>query len=136
MRRRPNARGGIGVFAGLRADLRDEFRSILRREILTHDQHVGGNANLRDRGKILGHVIRGALHQRRRGERPGGRRQDGVAIGRGLRHQIGADHAAGAGAIFRHNRLAPRFGDLGRGDAGHKVSRLTGRPGHNQAQRA
>ena len=62
--------------------------------------------------------------------------QQGVAIRRGARRDLGADHAAGAGAVLDNHPLAPQLAKLLPDHAGHDVGAAAGREGHDDAHQA
>ena len=48
---------------------------------------------------------------------------DGVAVRRGLRHEVAAEHAGGAGLVVDHDRLTQRLGNFLGDDARHAARR-------------
>ena len=62
-------------------------------------------------------------------------KQDGVSVRRSLRDRIGAERAAGAGAVVHHDGLLERLGHLGREDARHRIDAAAGRERHHEADR-
>ena len=56
-----------------------------------------------------------------------------VAVGRRLRHQLGADRGIAAGAVLDHHRLPPMLGHFRTHDAGDGVGRAAGRERHDHA---
>ena len=60
---------------------------------------------------------------------------DGVAVGRGLGHEVGAHVAAGAGAVLHHHVAQAVLHPLGQ-RTGHDVQRAAGRVGHDEPEGA
>jgi hypothetical protein len=52
--------------------------------------------------------------------------QERVAVGRRLRHHVGAEIAAGAGTVLHDELLAKDFADLRADDTSHDVGRTAG----------
>ena len=94
-----------GQAFGLALRQRDQLPQIIRRDRGMRHQHVGHNAEQRDRRHVFAEIeTRFGL---RRVERVGDRRHEkGVTVGGRARHGFGGDHAAVARAIFHHDRLA------------------------------
>jgi len=88
-----------------------------------------------DRGKVPVGVIRRLLQVRHDRYRPARRGEQGVAVGQALHGHVGADRAAGAGAVVDDERLPERLlqllGHQARGDIGG----LPRRPGHDDFHR-
>ncbi len=61
--------------------------------------------------------------------------QQRIAVGRRARHELGADAAAGAGAVVDHHRLSERLADLIADDAADNVGIAAGRERHDQPDR-
>ena len=64
------------------------------------------------------------------------RHQQRVAVGRGLRDLLGAEHGVGAGAIFDHDRLSPILAHFLADHAGEHVGWSAGREWHDDLDRA
>ena len=64
------------------------------------------------------------------------REQQRVAIGQGLRHQVGAEHAGRSGAIVDDDRLAEILGQLQPDNAADDVGAAPGRERHHQTDRS
>src|SRR5262249_10742569 len=69
------------------------------------------------------------------GQRRVGREEQRVAIGRRLGHEVGPDVAAGAGAVFDDDRLAPGFRQPRPQETGQDIDRAARRIGHDDANR-
>ena len=86
----------------------------------------------RHRREVLGRIIGKLAVEAGCNRQPAGRaHQDRVTVGGGLRHALGAHHAARARHVFNHGRVAERpahaFGD----DACGKIGRTARREGHD-----
>jgi hypothetical protein len=95
-------------------------------------QHVGHGGDQRDRRRVtlrrIGHAL---LEQRGIGRNLSrGRQQQRVAIRRCLRHALGGDHGAGAGAVLHQHRLAEGHAHLLRQQAGDDVHAAAGCVAH------
>ena len=102
------------------------------RQVLLHDDDVRHAAEHGDRHEVLGLVgelLVEALVDR---ERPGRRDEQRMAVGLGLRREIGADVAAGAGLLLDDDRLAPFRLQLVGGDARQHVVDAAGRERHDE----
>ena len=76
------------------------------------------------------------VHRRTGGQRAAGRDEDGVAVGIGGRHELGADAAARAAAlILDDDALAKHCAKPVCDDARHAVGRPTGRERHDHLDR-
>ena len=89
----------------------------------------------RDRHEVLGLVGQLLVEAAVDRERPGRRDEQRVPVGFGLRRQIGADVAAGAGLLLDDDRLAPLRLQLVGGDARQDVVDAAGRERHDELDR-
>ena len=118
------------------ARILDELRKGVHRErrIDREEELVGRHA--RDRHQvpewIEAHL---GIDVRVDGDQAVGTEQQGVAIGRRLRHLVAGDVAVGAGAVFHHHRLAQALGELLRQQAGGDVGGAARRDRHHDLDR-
>ena len=131
------AGGGVVVLAGIRLHLVDELAQRVRVDHRrVHRQHVGDVHQRRDRrevrldveGKLL--VERGVDAVRGRGAE-----QQRVAVGLGLRHCVGGEVAAGAGAVVHHQLAVERLLHWRLEQPRHDVDARTGRETHEDGHR-
>ena len=121
--------------AGLGFGQRNEILHTAHRQRRMRHQHIGRIRHQRDRCKIAQRVVRhfgkdtGIDRHRRR------RNHQCVAIGRGLRRQLRAQHATRAGAILHNHRLAHLIREFLREKSPHNIAAAAGRAGHDHAQR-
>ena len=106
MRRGAGARRRIVDAARLRLGVGDELLEVGHRQRRVHHQHQRDRGQLGDRREILDRVVGRLLQAGVDRERDGGDQQ-GVAVGRGLGHDGGADRAAAARPVVDHGGLAP-----------------------------
>ena len=85
----------------------DHVADRLERRIRLHQQDVRRRTQQRDRGEILERVVGQLRVQERIGRMAAGDHQQGVAVRWRNRQRLRGDHAAGAGPVFDHDRLAP-----------------------------
>ena len=108
LHRQMAAAAGTGMGVGERLLLRigDELRDRVHRHGRMHDQHlaVAGRSEI-GRRSLLQVERQLLVHRRIGGQRAGQDDQQRVAIGRGLRDRLGADIAAGAGAVLQDEGL-------------------------------
>ena len=68
-------------------------------------------------------------------ERAGAGEAEGQSVGRGLGDRVDAQHAAGAGAVLHHHRLAQNFLQRRLHGARHRVGAAAGREWNEKAER-
>ena len=99
-------------------------------------QEEGNHRQHRDRRQVL---LRLVGHRRVEvdvgRERARGGEPDGVAVGRRLRHRVDADHAARAGAVLHHHRLAELVAHARRDRAQDEVRAAARREADDEADR-
>ena len=104
------------------ADL-DQFGHRTDSERRMRRQHVRRLHDQADRLEVLARIVAEIWIETRRGaDRGAGCHQQGVAVGRRLRHRAGGDRTSGAAAVVDNDLLAQRLGhfvgDAARHDAG------------------
>jgi hypothetical protein len=99
--------GGAEIdFTGPRLGARDQFPDVRDREVGRGDQQFRHLGDQRDQGQVLERIVEALVLQAVADrERSGAGDGDGVAVGIGLRHVIGAERAAGAGAVVDDHQL-------------------------------
>ena len=103
----------IGEHPGLRARQRDQLRQRLRRHAARHDQHVGGDEDLRDRRQVLDRIEAELLVQARaEHQRAVADHAERVPVRRRLGEAIGGNVSAGPGYVLDHDRPAPGGAEL------------------------
>ena len=118
----------------------DEVRDVLDAQCVcllgVHDHHIGHLGHQRDGGEVFFRVI-GHLGVQRLVDAVGahGAHQQGVAVGGGFGHQIRANVAARAGAVFDDEGLAKGLGQLRRHGASQDVGGATGCERHHDLHR-
>ena len=125
----------IVQLAGLAFGQRDQFLHRADAGFRVRHQHVVDKRDLRHADEVAQGVVRQLLQVRGRHER---RRVDrkGVAVGRALREQVGADRAARAPAVVDHHRLPPLLGELAPEHPADDVERAARRERHDQPHRS
>ena len=120
--------------AGLRFRQREQLTHVLHRQLRRHRQRIGHDADHRDRREILDRIVDQLGVDDGVGDVRGGRRHaERVAVGRGLGDRIGADGAAGAGAVLDHDGLPEPFAELGGDQPSDHVDRRPRRQRDNHA---
>jgi hypothetical protein len=101
-----------------------------------HHQHQRDLGHARDRREV-GHRVETQLAVQRLVDRVRavGAVEQGVAVGRGLRHRLRADVAAGAAAVVDEHRLAEDLRQPRRDAAGDGVGPAAGGEGHDEPDR-
>ena len=123
-----DARRGVIDRARLGFRQSDEFLQVLGRQVLAHHHHLRSFGDDRHRHQILrGIEGHGAIEELIDGHHAVGDHRQRVAIGRGLRHLIRADIAAGTGTIVDGRGLAGALADIFGDDTAEIVGRPTGR---------
>jgi hypothetical protein len=90
-----------------------DVRHAVRRKRRMHHEEERHGVDYRDRREILDRVVGERLHRRRVAGVCGKRAdQHRVAVGRGLRHEIGGDDPVRAGAVLDHDRLPERDAEI------------------------
>ncbi len=131
------ARAGGGVVQRARRCLRpgDQLRHRPDAERGMHRQHVEGDVDGGDRHQVPQQRI-GPVRDQRLVRRMGIRhQQQGLAIGCGLRHRIGADDRAAAGPVLDHHRLAERLGQRVGQEPRCDIGGAAEAEGHHDAER-
>jgi hypothetical protein len=101
-----------------------------------HHQRVGRGSDAADRLEILARVVADiAVEGRSDRERAGIAQQDGVTVGRALRHRAASDGAAGAAAVVDDDRLLECLAHLVGDDAPDDGRAATGRERYDQRDR-
>ena len=127
---RPKLSFGIGL------RVRDELLHVLRRQVVVRGEDERRDAGERDRHQVLARIEgQLALVERDVGRVAGDHRRHGVAIGRRLCGQIGAEDAVRARAVIHHDRLAKRSGHFLRDHSRHHIGDATARVRHDPADR-
>ena len=130
------AAGGVVEPSGVLFGVVDPFLDGLGRRAVGHQHDAGRIAHLADRGEVLHRVVRHArVEVGANRVRAGSGQQQGVAIGRGLGHQVRAQSAACARAVFDHQRHTHFFTQLLGQGAGKQIRGTTGRKRHDQTDR-
>ena len=124
VRRATGAGGGIGHVRGP-GHLHDVLDRVCGR-VLRHHHHSGQHRSVRHRHEILQRIGLGLVQQDRIDDKRGCGGQQRVAVGLGLRHGIGGDLPAGAGAVLHQHRLAQRYRHVLRQYARVRVQRAAG----------
>ena len=123
----PRPLRGVGQRAGLRLRGGDQLLHRMDRRVLRHQQQVRRLADQRDGGEILARIV-GQLRIHDRPDRHVGRmaHDQGVTVGRGLGHQVGADRAGRDRVVLHEHRLAAAFLELGSIGAREQVDQPPG----------
>ena len=112
----------------------DELAQVARRHSRVDAERHGAAGDLDHRTETLDR-IEGQFVDGRIGAKRGGGEQQGVAIRGGLGDIVGADVAAGAGAVVGHHRLLPALAQTRAEDARQDVGTGAGGVGHHQRDR-
>ncbi len=109
----------------------DELGEVLGRIARMHGDDIGAQRHDRDGAQVIGREAfvlgRGLADRERRG---GG--EDGVAVGGRGAHRLGGEIAAGAAAIFHHDRMLEALTELLPHQAGDHVGDAPGREGDDE----
>ena len=111
VRRGAEPRRTVGQLAGVGLGVVDHLLEGLGTDGGMHREAGDEIADARDRHEAVG-VVRRLAHVRQHGERRVGAHQEGVAVAGRLRGRLGADHAAGAGAVLDDELLPERLAEL------------------------
>ena len=134
--RRADAGRRIGQLARLRLGERDEFGKALRRHVVVDGENARHHQKTRHRRKVALHVVGLAGQQRRvDGQRAVGAPIEGGAVGRGFRHAVAADAAAGARHVLDRHRDVPRLLEFLREQPRRDVGRAAGGEADDEAHR-
>ena len=130
LRRRAVALRGVGDLAGIGLRVGDELFDITCGNLVRIDHEGVGHAGHHDDRNELAWIkfqvwIEVLIDDQRRWRRS----EQGVAVGIGLRHDFGADIAAGAGVVFDDHRSPPFARQPLREDARHHIGGTAGREG-------
>ena len=101
-----DARCAVAPAAGLLFHQLDQRLQIGRGRVGRRQDHGPAAADHADRGEVGQRVVRRLAHVGHDRHRPRIGDVKRVAIGRRLGHQFGRNHAAGAGLVIHHDRLA------------------------------
>ena len=112
----------------------EELGEVLRRHRRMHYQRKDVLGEQRDRREAL-QDVEIDLEEKRQRQRRVDVHGDRVAVGRGLRHRIEADGAAGAAAILDHHGLMPASLQARREEPRDQVRRGSGRLAEDDADR-
>ena len=83
-------------------------------------------------GEVLQWIVRRAVRQVRRDHmRSDARDDERVAVGRRLRHEVRADHAAGAAAVLDDEAFLQLIGELRADQPAERVGAAAGAEGHD-----
>ena len=97
---------------------------------------MGHVARQRDRSEVFeGIIAEIGLNKRIHGERPVRADQQRITVGLRVRDILGADAAAGPGAVLDHDRLPQRFADLIADNAADDVGIAARGERHDQPDR-
>ena len=127
---------GVTDVAGLRLRERDQLFKRLRREFRIDHHHHRNGAEQRHRREVLDRIEGQLGVERRRDRDRAWRQQQRVAVGRGLRHRIGAEIAAGAGLVLHHHRLAEALAEFSADKARERVGGAAGGERNHEGDRA
>ena len=119
--------GAVIELAGIRLGRGDHLGDRICRERGIRQHHHRLAADHRHRDEIAHRVIGQLGDQRRVGDVGDVDERQRVPVGRRLRHQLGGDDRARAGAVLDHELLPERFGELRRHRARHGVGRAARR---------
>ena len=137
MRARAVAHRAEGQAPGLAFAIATTSPRLVRREILSHHQHMRHRGDAGDRREILHRIERPALDQALVGGMGlVGAEDQRVAVRLGARHRAGADDARRAGAVLDHDRLLEVGRRLLRDQPRQRVDRPAGRVGHDDGDGA
>jgi hypothetical protein len=130
------AEGGDGDRAGLFARERHELGHVRRAQRWMRHHDHGRRRDLRDRLEV-GHRIEAELLDRVRQHRLVGHalHHQRVAVGGGVRHEVGADRAARTAAVVDDERLAERSCEPLAEHTPEDVGRPAGRPRDDEPDR-
>ncbi len=116
---------------------RDELGHSLDAERGVDHEDVGIGRGHADRHQVFLRIVgEFRVDARVDRDRAGLTEQQGIAVRIGAFHDLGADAAIAAAAIFDHEGLAERVADFLAEDARGRVGRATGGKGHDQPDRA
>src|SRR5215472_17195722 len=118
---------GVAVLAWAGFHPGDELLQVGRRNGGMHQQHLRRYAHKRYRREVGRGVEAELGEQARIDDECAADDEDGIAVGRRLRCQRGADIAAATGMVLHVELLAEPFGQLGREHARHSVDRAARR---------
>jgi hypothetical protein len=131
------ARAGIVDLARLRLGRGDQFLHRAGRHFLRVDhQRVRPGSDERDVREVLERVVRDLLVQMRAYHVRGAGEQQGIAVGRCLSDEIGADRAAGTRLVLDEELPAELLRKPRREHARGRVGEAAGRQRHHDAHRA
>src|SRR5438046_10551493 len=93
----------------MRLHVFDEFLERFRRHRNVHTEYEWVGAEDRDTRQVLEWIVVHLLHQRESRELRGASEKQRVAVGRGLRDELGGDRAACADPVLDDELLAERY---------------------------
>ncbi|MNQ81412.1 hypothetical protein D3C85_964340 [compost metagenome] len=133
MRRRAIARRGVAQLVRVLSGVGDQLLHVVGGHRRVHHQDVGQVADTDDGREAGFRVVALLLVQADiDGQRAGGAEQDGVAVGLGVGHVLGADVAAGAAAVLDDDVLLERLSEFFGQAARQGVGGAARRKGHDQ----
>lgn len=135
VRRRACTRRSECVLAGIALQERHELARGPGRKRWGADENVRRATREGDRCEIFLRDVRNFLQQRRNGDRPARRGENGVAVWRRLGGLTGADGASGPSAVVGDDLLAEEFRQTLRDHAADEIGGLSRWPGHDHADR-
>ncbi len=112
-----------------------ELGNGLRRQIVAHHHDPGDGRHHAHRHEVLHRVVRHLPDVRDHGEDAVVQHADGVAVGRGALHPLGADRPCGAGLVLDDDLLAHVLAHLLGDDADHHVDRAARLQRHQHQDR-
>ena len=130
-----NTGRGKAHAAGFALGERDQFFDVVNRQLRRHADDIRVGSELGHRSEIA-HRIVVLRFERGGGNYRAAADQQRMTVGRGFRHQLNADTAAGAGAVVDYKGLAPQRAVMLGSDAGQGIHTTTGRNIDNDAHRA
>ena len=122
--------------AGLRLGERHQLLDVRHRHVGRGDEQLRHLGDQRDQGEVFERIVEDLVLQAvADGDRAGAGDRDGVAVGLGLRDEIGAERAAGAGPVVDDHELAEEVLHLLPDHPADDVVRPAGRERHHEADR-